>query len=238
MKDNEKYQKYVQQKMELLILNPFFQAEVIKARKQLHIPVDGFGNEKEKQAWLKKRLLIAERKTKQRQEYLQSRKISMYEFMDKANQVIVPKDAIVNVVKEIVSKFESSKIIRHGLVATYLLFNRIEENNELGNIRFLNDSLVFSKEVDTQGKAHIVAKKFSYIDIEKIKSQNKAEEGSKKRKRLSEKFEMNKKIYIMNTEKNRHRRIASIINKEFGTSFFYYDIPKIVARFKEKIMDI
>jgi hypothetical protein len=241
MGGNTQYNKYIQQKMELLILNPLFQSEIKRAREYLDIPINGFVNEEERDVWLAKKTLDIESKTKQKQRDFENQKISIYELMSKANISIGLESLISKITRDIIKKFISSKSIRREYVISYLLFNHYNENEALKNIRILDNLALIRGVNDTEKSENFIIEIFPDTDLSDIKDileKNKSEGGNPKRKRPIDKFEMNKRVYELSQQKLVHRKIALVINKEFNKSFSYYDIPKIIARFKQRIMDI
>lgn len=243
---------YFKQKVDLLTLNSEFQKDILKFRKKWSIPKNGFkdceGTE-EYQEWLDK---ISDEYTNSEAYKTQKRLLS-----NKMNLATSKNDPKLYLnTKEELRLLESKTPLNDYFNDQEIIATKYElsENYKMALSVFLLSSVFYPVYVpktpvrvwyerNLEDKKKIFIEVYAETTIEDIreawpmiKKWQKDTLGYKKgRKRKTTYYSMNKRIFELHQKNTSNEDISTIIEKEFGRKILYYDISKIINRFKKGI---
>lgn len=243
---------YFKQKVDLLTLNPEFQKDILRFRKKWSIPKNGFkdceGTE-EYQAWLDKtsdeytnsEAYKTQKKLLSNEMNLATNKNDPKLYINaqeklKLLESKVPLNDYFNDQKIIATKYELSENYKMAL-GVFLLCGAFH------SVYVPKTPVRVWYERNPEDKKKIFIEIYADTTIEDIreawpmiKKWQKDMLGYKEgRKRKTTYYNMNKRIFELHQKNTPHEEISTIIEREFGRKIIYYDISKIINRFKKGI---
>lgn len=209
---------YQDQQLRLLAHKNNFQKKVIKVRVANNINKKGFSKFSEHKKWLQKN----------NPDQIRKNTFSILRSFDLTQNYYMP-------------------------IYSYVLFNDFNHGLHIGKgieKAFYNaNPRVFDKVDKRNGKMRIFLEIYADTTLQdvqriwetKIECDKYRMHGYKRtrdRKKPSENFDRDEKIYLLAQSRISYREIAKIVKKELKKTLIYDDIAKIVKRFKQKIQDM